>query len=112
MKKWVLQGGIGNASIPKVSDEWEMPARKRGEPRPFEAVDNPGGWSSYTYCPKFKKSQSKSSKDTNKYEYHCLPTSRTPVSIHKSTGKRETKGWELFYDTWEKDSTHGSSVLY
>ena len=39
-----------------VSDDWEdpHPAVEKDEP-PFESIDNPGEWSSFSFRPVFKK---------------------------------------------------------
>ncbi len=61
----------------------------KGEP-PFHKVDNPGGWSGYTY-------QAVINKTTGEYLHHTMPSSATAVPIDPKTNKREVGGYEFFY---------------
>ena len=72
-----------------VPDDWEdpPPAVEKDEP-PFESIDNPGEWSSFSFRPVFKKSAGRSAA---KYQYHCLPTGCVPVEKDQN-GKRTIDG--------------------
>ena len=63
-----------------------------GEPT-FDKVDNPGGWSAYTYQPVFNK-------EKKKYLFHAMPSGATVVPKDTQTGKRELNGYEFFYNGW------------
>ena len=56
--------------IPGATDNWSHPAAKReqGEPS-FENVDNPGGWSSFTFRTEYEKERG-----TGDYKLHIFPT--------------------------------------
>ena len=43
-KAWVLQKGVGEATMPVAPDDWEIPKPKKefGEPESFDTIDNPG----------------------------------------------------------------------
>ena len=85
---------------PSAPEGWQIPAPKinKGEPENFNAIDNPGGWCSYTYQAKFKKG-------TGEYLYHSLPTGATPVPANEE-GKRVHAGWEFHYSGWSKAADH------
>lgn len=80
-----------NLKIYYVSKDWRTPPadKEKGEPG-FKDVDNPGGWSSFSYCPVFKRE-----KWRKKYKYHCLPACCVPVTKNKD-GKRILEGWKFF----------------
>jgi hypothetical protein len=61
--------------------------RNKGEPL-FEDVDNPGGWSSYTFRPMFGPR-------AEEYICHAMPAGAVPVPINAVTGKREEGGYEF-----------------
>lgn len=56
-------------------------------------MDNPGGWSEYTYQPVFNK-------EKKQYLYHAMPSGATVVPKDTTTGKREINGYEFFYNGW------------
>ncbi len=56
---------------------------KKGEPL-FEDVNNPGGWSLYTFRPMFEPRG-------GKYIRHAMLAGAVPVPINAVTGKREMK---------------------
>lgn len=97
---------------PKAPSNWTIPAAKvdKGEPASFDLVDNPGGWSDYTYVAKFKQNKSGGS-----YIHHALPTGVTPVPAN-ADGKRIINGWEFHYGgDWKNivdDSADPNSRLY
>ena len=86
---------------------------KKGQPKNFKKVDNPGKWSQLTYQPKFGSDDHKK----NKYLYHALPTGATPVPkgkggkrtqkhfIGKRGHQREAGTFEFHYDGWKNPGT-------
>ena len=90
-----LEGAPEGWFPPGAPEDWtpNAPRIARGEPASFADVDNPGGWSSFTFQPKFDKA--------SKYKYHALPTGATPVKPD-SEGKRICGDYEFFYDGWKK----------
>jgi hypothetical protein len=47
---------------------------------PFDELNNPGHWSSFTYCPFFEPKGG--------YMFHTMPAGATAVPVDKVTGKR------------------------
>ncbi len=71
-------------------DDWNLTIKRdKGEPL-FEDVDNPGGWSLYTFKPMFEPRG-------GKYICHAMPAGAVPVPINAVTGWREEGGYEFFY---------------
>jgi len=88
---------------PCAPADWKEPTIKesRGQPKcDFGKIDNPGGWSSFTFRPKFQYLNSK----PVKYLYHCLPTGCKPVPPGRN-GKRIDDGYEFFYNGWTRKET-------
>ncbi len=65
----------------------------KGEPH-MDDVDNPGGWSSFTYRPMFRAKG-------GQYIGHAMPAGATDVPVNEATGKRESEGFEFFYNGWK-----------
>ena len=58
-------------SAPSAPENWDPTVNlAKGKPH-FDAVDNPGGWSSFTFCSIFEKGQ---------YVSHAMPAGATPCS--------------------------------
>ena len=84
---------------------WLPPAPKEGwsykpnatkkEPQ-FEAVDNPGGWSNYTFRAKFA-----GNRGTGDYMHHAMPAGAKVVPKDPVTGKRTRGDWEFHYNGWK-----------
>ena len=89
-----LWGAPPNWIPPQVPPNWRpsSPNIELGEPS-FDKVDNPGGWSAYTYQPVFNK-------EKKKYLFHAMPSGATVVPKDTQTGKRELNGYEFFYNGW------------
>ncbi len=68
----------------------------KGEPL-FEDVDNPRGWSSYTFRPMFEPRG-------GKYICHAIPAGACPVPINAVMGKRKEGGYEFFYQGWKQEN--------
>jgi hypothetical protein len=91
---------------PKPPASWNTPEpnETKGEP-PFDEVDNPAGWSSFTYCPVFNNK-------TRQYMHHAMPSDATAVPINPATGKGETGGYEFFYNCWNHPTPDCSNTRY
>ncbi len=76
-----LYGAPPGWSAPSAPDDWNPTTnRNKGEPL-FEDVDNPGGWSNYTFRPMFEQRE-------GKYICHAMPAGAVPVPIDAVTGKK------------------------
>jgi len=109
---------------PAAPDKWKpnKPRTKAGEPSTFAAVDNPGGWLSFTYRPYFnqqKKNQGDENEDEEKeddnadnnkgkYLYHCIPTGATPAP--EQNGKRSVAGYDFHYKGWKTSPTDNTAM--
>jgi len=92
-----LFGAPKGWSPPGQPEDWNPRVNSsRGEP-PMDDVDNPGGWSSFTYRPMF---QAKG----GRYIGHAMPAGATAVPISEETGKRESEGFEFFYNGWKQEN--------
>jgi len=92
-----LFGAPKGSSPPGQPEDWNPRVNSsRGEP-PMDDVDNPGGWSSFTYRPMF---QAKG----GKYIGHAMPAGATAVPISEETGKRQSNGYEFFYNGWKQEN--------
>jgi hypothetical protein len=60
-------------------------------------VNNPGGWSLYTFRQMFEPIG-------GKYICHAMPAGTVPVPINAVTGKREEGGYEFFYQEWKQEN--------
>ncbi len=87
----LLYGALPGWSPPCGPDDWNPTInRNKGEPL-FKDVDNPGGWSLFTFRPMFELR-------VGKYIcHHAMPAGTVPVLINAVTGKREEGGYEFFY---------------
>jgi hypothetical protein len=80
-----VQSGLYEAppgwSPPHAPNDWSPTVNKnKGEPL-SEDVDNPGGWSSYTFRPMFKQRG-------GKYICHAMPAGASPAPVNAVMGKR------------------------
>ena len=81
---------------PAPPETWKPNKPRNGQPTGhFSTLDNPGGWSQYSFQPRFE------AKAGGKYLYHCLPTGATPVPPNVD-GKRFASGWEFNYRGWAR----------
>ena len=80
--------------IPGAPEDWSHPAAKteQGEPS-FENVDNPGGWSSFTFRAEYEKGQG-----PGDYKLHIFLTGASPVPL--VDGERKVADWEFYYKGW------------
>ena len=80
--------------IPGAPDNWSHPAAKteQGEPS-FENVDNPGGWSSFTF-----QSEYGNGWGTGDYKLQSFPTRASPVPL--VDGEIKVADWEFYYNGW------------
>ena len=68
--------------------------RKSGDP-PEEEIDNPAGWSMFTFTPSYHPK-------TKKYDGHTTPSGAHVVPAN-GTGKCVMKGWELHDKNWKAE---------
>ena len=87
--------------IPTTPPNWHPHPPKPDQP-PFADVDNPGGWSEFTFQPTFHSSN-------KKYKNHVLPTGATPVPENQD-GKRSVNGWDFHYRGWSGGGTNRSGA--
>lgn len=73
--------------------------RKHNAPEKVD-IDNPAGWSDYTFTPSFD--------NRNNYKFHSTPAGARVVPAD-ATGKRCIEGWEFHYQDWQGDSTVGET---
>ncbi len=67
---------------------------KSGDP-PEEEIDNPAGWSMFTFTPSYHPK-------TKKYDDHTTPSGAHVVPTD-GTGKHVMKGWEFHYKNWKAE---------
>jgi len=88
-----------------VPDDWEDPPAKTEKKEPeFKEIDNPGGWSSFSFRPVYKKEKND---DAKMYKYHSLPTGCVPVEVDEN-GVRQNQGWRFHYTGWNDSETNVS----
>jgi hypothetical protein len=117
-----LYGAPAGWTPPSPEDGWapKKVNTTKGEV-PFEEVDNPGCWSSYTFQPVFQNNKKTTGKDSTnevkmdetspseakgkgkggQYLHHAMPCGARPIPIDDNTGKREAGGWEFYYEDWK-----------
>jgi hypothetical protein len=92
-----LYGAPPGWPAPSAPDDWNPNININcGEPR-FEDVDNPGGWSNYTFRPMFEPRG-------GKYICHAMPAGAVPVPINALMEKREAGGYEFLYKGWKEEN--------
>lgn len=92
-----ITGAPDGWTPPAAPDTFEGYQPKNGAPLSFEEVDNPGGWSQYTFQPTYNKNNPKS------YAGHESPTGAKVLPVDTATGKREKNGWHFHYSGWTPD---------
>jgi hypothetical protein len=91
-----LPGAPTGWSPPTPPDNWNPTVNLlKGEP-PFDEVDNPGNWSSFTNHPLFQPKRG--------YMCHAMPAGATAVPVDKLTGKRQAGDFEFFYHGWKQEN--------
>jgi hypothetical protein len=82
--------GAPRGWMPRQPSKDGMPTMKinKGEPL-CNTMDNPGSWSSYTYCPVFGSTKG------GEYQHHSMPAGATVVPINSDTRKREHGGYKF-----------------
>ena len=87
--------GAPNGWIPPgPPDTWTGYIPKFDAPPNFDDVDNPGGWSDFTFRPVYKD---------RKYVGHFTPSAAKVVPKDKD-GHRISNGWTFHYDGWTCDA--------
>ncbi len=92
-----LYGAPPGWSAPSAPEDWNPTVNINREESRFEDVDNPGGWSTYTFRPMFEPRG-------GKYICHAMLAGAVPVPINAITGKREAGGYEFFHKGWKEEN--------
>jgi len=92
-----LFGSPTGWSPPGQPEEWNPRVNSSRREPPMDDVDNPGGWSSFTYRPMFQAK-------AGKYIGHAMPAGATAVPMSEETGKSQSKGFEFFYNGWKQEN--------
>jgi hypothetical protein len=79
-----------------------MPKPNSGAPATFEDVDNPAGWSDFTFAARCDKK--------DKYTAHFTPCGANVVPLN-ADGEREIDGWKFHYTGWEADEFRETRTL-
>ena len=96
-----LPGAPEDWQPPQPPEDWvHVPDISHGEP-PFADVDNPGGWSPYTFQAKFTVHGKKGT-----YSHHEMPAGAQVVPKN-AAGDREVNGWKFFYKGWHHHLDNG-----
>ena len=85
-----LWGSPDGWSPPKPDPNWSLKTGKDELEMKYSEVDNPGGWSDYTFCPKYEK---------NVYVVHHMPAGARVVKDN-GYGVSVEGDWEFFYNGW------------
>ena len=83
---------------PGPPDSWQPNKPRNGEPEDWNTIDNPGGWSKYSFQAKHKYEKK------GEYMYHCVPSGATPVP-KDADGNRISNGWNFHYQDWHAGET-------
>jgi len=101
-----LPGAPPGWKPPTAPEGWKPDALLPGQPE-FKDVDNPGGWSEFTYRPKCATALKTVTKDGKKKKvkvkeckHHALPTGCTVVP-KDDNGERKVKDWSFHYQGWK-----------
>jgi hypothetical protein len=92
-----LPGAPNGWSPPSAPNDWNPTINSLKREPPFDEMDNPGHWSSFTCRPLF---QAKGG-----YMCHTMPAGATAIPVVKVTGKRQVGGFELFYNGWKQENS-------
>jgi hypothetical protein len=85
-----LPGAPNGWSPPSPPNNWNPTVNSLKRESPFDEVDNPGCWSSFTYRPLFQPKGG--------IVCHTMPAGAAAVPIDKVTGKRQAGGFVFFYN--------------
>ncbi len=85
-----LSGAPNGWSPPSPPNDWNHTINSLKREPPFDEVDSPGCWSSFTYRPLFQPKGG--------YMCHTMPAGATAVPVDKVTGKRQAGSFEFFYN--------------
>ena len=89
-----IDGAPEGWSPPSAPDDFKGYEPKHDAPPSFADVDNPGGWSQYTFQATYKN---------QKYE-GCETPCKAKVVPANAEGKRVVNNWNFFYNGWEPDA--------
>jgi hypothetical protein len=87
-----LSGAPDGWMPPQEPEGWMPKIPKNASVSAFEEIDNPGGWSNFSFGAKFSKS--------NEYKHHAMPAGAMPVPKDAS-GKQTCGDWTFFYQGWK-----------
>ena len=72
---------------------------------PCSSLDNPGGWSNYTYHSKIAGVGGHGD-----YIKHEMPAGARPVPMNEKSGKRTSGDWDFFYNGWQQNDPNPKFV--
>ena len=96
----VIDDKIGEPSEIITANKNDAPTCKGYEPKlgsgtpSEEDIDNPAGWSTYTFTPTYDKN--------NNYLFHSTLTAAKVVPLNED-GKLEVARWEFHFQSWQGD---------
>jgi hypothetical protein len=99
-----LPGHPNGWSPPSPPNNWNPTVNSLKQELPFDEVDNPGCWSTFTYCPLFQPKGG--------HMYHTMPAGATAVSVDKVTATRQAGGFEFFYNGWKQENPTKDNCRY
>jgi len=88
-------------SPPKPDPNWSLKTGKDELEMKYSEVDNPGGWSDYTFRPRYEK---------NVYVGHRMPAGARVVKDN-GYGVRVEGEWEFFYNGWKLEQSLPPSMM-
>ena len=100
-----LEGAPPGWFPPGPKEGWQYKQKTAKNEPHFSTVDNPGGWSPFTFRPHFAERY-----QTGTYKHHVTAGGAIPVPINEETGKRTSGNWEFFYNGWKQEDPNPNYV--
>ena len=100
-----LEGAPPGWFPPGPKEGWQYKQKTAKNEPHFSTVDNPGGWSPFTFRPHFAERY-----QTGTYMHHVTAGGAIPVPINEETGKRTSGNWEFFYNGWKQEDPNPNYV--